>query len=300
MRSPSSTLPQSASIAGVTDQTPATAVREPSSGPAWGVSSRRARATLQGVVGAFPEAFMRSVQRTSAPPATLLGGFRQVASWVTLAGHNIDPKRGEYRPWTRPWIPDLLRRMDAYWRAANYLSVGQIYLLDNPLLKEPLKLEHVKPRLLGHWGTTPGQNFIYVHLNRVIKQYDLNMIYISGPGHGGPALVANTYLEGTYSELYPNITPGRSGAEAAVQAVLVSRRHSQPRGPRDARLDPRRGRAGLQPEPRLRRGVRQPRPDRRLRRRRRRGRDRPAGHELALQQVPRTRSPTAPCCRSCT
>ena len=101
--------------------------------------------------------------------------------------------------------------MDAYWRAANYLSVGQIYLYDNPLLAEPLKLEHVKPRLLGHWGTTPGQNFIYVHLNRIIKQYDLNMIYISGPGHGGPALVANTYLEGVYSELYPNITQDASG-----------------------------------------------------------------------------------------
>src|SRR5262249_1304067 len=88
-----------------------------------------------------------------------------------------------------PLPPDLLSKMDAYWRAANYLSVGQIYLYDNPLLREPLKLEHVKPRLLGHWGTTPGQNFLYVHLNRVIKQYDLNMIYISGPGHGGPALV---------------------------------------------------------------------------------------------------------------
>src|SRR3954447_24831766 len=102
--------------------------------------------------------------------------------------------------------PDLLRRIDPSWRAANYLSVGQIYLYDNPLLREPLKLEHVKPRLLGHWGTTPGQNFIYVHLNRAIKQYDLDMIYISGPGHGGPALVANTYLEGTYAEFYPNIT----------------------------------------------------------------------------------------------
>ena len=185
-----------------------------------------------------------------------------------------------------PLSPELLRKMDAYWRAANYLSVGQIYLLDNPLLREPLKLEHVKPRLLGHWGTTPGQNFIYVHLNRIIKQYDLNMIYISGPGHGGPALVANTYLEGTYSELYPNITRGRGGAEAAVQAVLLPRRHPQPRRARDAGLDPRGGRAGLQPQPRLRRGVRQPRPDRRLRRRRRRGRDRPAGHELAQQQVP--------------
>ena len=107
--------------------------------------------------------------------------------------------------------PELLRNMHAYWRAANYLSVGQIYLYDNPLLKEPLRLEHVKPRLLGDWGTTPGQNFIYVHLNRVITQYDLNMIYISGPGHGGPALVANTYLEGTYTELYPNVSQGEAG-----------------------------------------------------------------------------------------
>ena len=107
--------------------------------------------------------------------------------------------------------PDLLRNMNAYWRAANYLSVGQIYLYDNPLLKKPLKLEHVKPRLLGHWGTTPGLNFIYVHLNRVINQYDLNVIYVTGPGHGGPALVANTYLEGTYSELYPNISQDEQG-----------------------------------------------------------------------------------------
>ena len=105
-----------------------------------------------------------------------------------------------------PLAPDLLRKMDAYWRAANYLSVGQIYLFDNPLLREPLKLEHVKPRLLGHWGTTPGQNFLYVHLNRVIKEYDLNMIYISGPGHGGPALVGNVYLEGTYSEIYTDVS----------------------------------------------------------------------------------------------
>jgi xylulose-5-phosphate/fructose-6-phosphate phosphoketolase len=107
--------------------------------------------------------------------------------------------------------PDLLSRMDAYWRAANYLSVGQIYLLDNPLLRRPLAIEHIKPRLLGHWGTTPGQNFIYVHLNRVIKERDLDMIYISGPGHGGPALVANTYLEGTYSEVYPAVTRDEAG-----------------------------------------------------------------------------------------
>ena len=101
--------------------------------------------------------------------------------------------------------------MDAYWRAANYLSVGQIYLRDNPLLKEPLKIEHVKSRLLGHWGTTPGLNFIYVHLNRVIKQYDLNAIFVTGPGHGGPGIVANTYLEGTYSELYPNVPQDEQG-----------------------------------------------------------------------------------------
>ncbi len=112
---------------------------------------------------------------------------------------------------TNTLSPELLHKMDAYWRAANYLSVGQIYLYDNPLLREPLKLSHVKPTLLGHWGTTPGQNFIYVHLNRVIKKYDLDMIYIAGPGHGGPALVGNTYLEGTYSEVYPNITQDEAG-----------------------------------------------------------------------------------------
>src|SRR5665647_1121535 len=102
----------------------------------------------------------------------------------------------------KPLSKKLLGRMNAYWRAANYLSVGQLYLRDNPLLREPLKLSQVKSMLLGHWGTTPGQNFIYVHLNRVIKKFDLDMIYISGPGHGGPALVGNTYLEGTYSEVY--------------------------------------------------------------------------------------------------
>jgi xylulose-5-phosphate/fructose-6-phosphate phosphoketolase len=106
---------------------------------------------------------------------------------------------------------DELSAMDAYWRAANYLSVGQIYLLDNPQLRQPLTPEHVKPRLLGHWGTTPGLNFIYVHLNRVIRKYDLDMIYVCGPGHGGPGMVANTYLEGTYSELYPNVSQDAEG-----------------------------------------------------------------------------------------
>ncbi len=115
------------------------------------------------------------------------------------------------RPQTKSLQDNELRKINAYWNAANYLSVGQIYLLDNPLLKQPLKLEHVKPRLLGHWGTTPGLNFIYVHLNRVIKRDDLNIIYIAGPGHGGPGLVANTYLEGTYSEYYPNISQDAEG-----------------------------------------------------------------------------------------
>src|SRR5450755_3528365 len=107
--------------------------------------------------------------------------------------------------------PELLKKMDAYWRAANYLSVGQIYLYDNPLLKEPLKLSHVKPLVVGHWGTTPGQNFIYVHLNRVIKKYNLDMFYVAGPGHGGPAIVGNVYLEGTWSEIYPNVTQDEAG-----------------------------------------------------------------------------------------
>jgi Phosphoketolase len=111
----------------------------------------------------------------------------------------------------KPLSHELLQKMNAYWRAANYLSVGQLYLCDNPLLREPLKLSHVKSMLLGHWGTTPGQNFIYVHLNRVIRKYDLDMFYIAGPGHGGPALVGNTYLEGTYSEIYPNISQDEIG-----------------------------------------------------------------------------------------
>src|SRR6202521_3886414 len=111
----------------------------------------------------------------------------------------------------RPLGGEELRLIDAYWRAANYLSVGQIYLLDNPLLSAPLRLEDIKPRLLGHWGTTPGLNLIYVHANRVIKRRDLDAIYVIGPGHGGPGIVANAYLEGTYSEVYPDITRDEEG-----------------------------------------------------------------------------------------
>jgi xylulose-5-phosphate/fructose-6-phosphate phosphoketolase len=114
-------------------------------------------------------------------------------------------------PSSEPLSTDLFAKMDAYWRAANYLSVGQIYLYDNPLLKQPLEACHVKPRLLGHWGTTPGQNFIYVHLNRAIREHDIEMFYVSGPGHGGPAVVSNVYLEGTYSEIYPGVTQDEPG-----------------------------------------------------------------------------------------
>ena len=109
-------------------------------------------------------------------------------------------------PEKTPLPPDLADRMNRYWQAANYLTVGQIYLQSNPLLRDPLRPEHVKPRLMGHWGTSPGLSFIYVHLNRLIKEYDVNVIYLAGPGHGGPALVANGYLEGTYSEVYPEVS----------------------------------------------------------------------------------------------
>lgn len=119
----------------------------------------------------------------------------------------------EHNTSNAPLAPNVLKKMDAYWRAANYLSVGQIYLLDNPLLKQPLDSSHIKPRLLGHWGTTPGLNFIYVHLNRAIKERDLNVLYVTGPGHGGPALVANVYLEGTYSEVYPHISQDEAGMQ---------------------------------------------------------------------------------------
>ncbi|HEU5186956.1 MAG TPA: phosphoketolase family protein, partial [Candidatus Saccharimonadales bacterium] len=117
----------------------------------------------------------------------------------------------------KPLDENVLHTINAYWRAANYLSVGQIYLCDNPLLKEPLRLEHVKKLLLGHWGTTPGQNFIYVHLNRIIKEHALNMIYLSGPGHGGPALVSNVYLEGTFTECYPDVPQNEAGLKKLFQ-----------------------------------------------------------------------------------
>src|SRR6476659_589151 len=136
---------------------------------------------------------MDTTLTTQAPPATTPSGNSHVEA--------------------APLSPDELRMLDAYWRAANYLSVGHISLLDNPLLKEPLKREHIKRRLLGHWGTSPGLNMLCTHLNRVIKRDDLAMIYIIGPGHGGPSLVAHAYLEGTYSEYYPNISQDAAGMQ---------------------------------------------------------------------------------------
>jgi xylulose-5-phosphate/fructose-6-phosphate phosphoketolase len=132
---------------------------------------------------------------------------------VSTATTDVRRKIGDgYRtPDAGPLSAEELRKLDAYWRALNYLAVGQIYLLDNPLLREPLRRDHIKPRLLGHWGTSPGLNMLCVHLNRVIQRDDLNMIYIIGPGHGGPSLVAHAYLEGTYSEIYPNIGQDAEG-----------------------------------------------------------------------------------------
>src|SRR5215217_3362210 len=143
------------------------------------------------------------------PPASPSGDPRPSALDPLLDPYfSAHPRRSGYTDLVERERLDLL---NAYWRAANYLSVGQIYLLDNPLLRRALQPEDVKPRLLGHWGTTPGLNFVYAHMNRAIREHDLNAIYVTGPGHGGPGLVANTYLEGTYSEVYPSIGQDEEG-----------------------------------------------------------------------------------------
>jgi xylulose-5-phosphate/fructose-6-phosphate phosphoketolase len=156
----------------------------------------------------------------------------------------------------KPLSPDLLRKMDAYWRAANYLSVGQIYLYDNPLLKEPLKLSHVKHLVVGHWGTTPGQNFIYVHLNRAIKKYDLDMFYVAGPGHGGPAIVGNVYLEGTWTDVYPNVTRDEEGLRKLFKQFSFPGGISSHVAPTTPGSIHEGGRAGLLSEPFVRSGIR--------------------------------------------
>ena len=222
------------------------------------------------------------------------------ATLTTQAPPKATTPSGDSQGEEAPLSADELRKMDAYWRAANYLSVGQIYLLDNPLLKEPLKREHIKPRLLGHWGTSPGLNMLYVHLNRVIKRDDLNMIYIIGPGHGGPSLVAHAYLEGTYSEVYPNISQDAEGMKRLFKQFSFPGgipSHVAPETPGSIHEG---GELGLRPEPRLRGRVRQPGPDRRLRRRRRRGRDRARSPPAGTATSSSTRPATAACCRSCT
>ena len=178
-----------------------------------------------------------------------------------LEGHIVAPAKTTN---SSVAAPETLELIDRYWRAANYLSVGQIYLLDNPLLREPLQAEHVKPRLLGHWGTTPGLNLLYAHLNRAIKERDLNAIYVTGPGHGGPGLVANAYLEGTYSEVYPHDRPGRgrhaAGCSASSPSPAASPATSRRRRPGSIHEG---GELGYALVARLRRGLRQPRPARR-------------------------------------
>ena len=169
--------------------------------------------------------------------------------------------------------------MDGYWRAANYLSVGQIYLYDNPLLKQTLTKEHIKPRLLGHWGTTPGLNFIYVHLNRVINKHNLDMIYITGPGHGGPGLVANAYLEGTYSEVYPNISPDEQGMKRLFTQFSIDRQRPPACAADAARTRRQRICAcSLQSDAARERDLRAGRP-------RRQGRHRPRSYGVELRRV---------------
>src|SRR4029450_10223244 len=179
----------------------------------WGRSARGARGLpRRGTVGRrsdSPRTERGDTRRRTLSPRTRDFKLRSSTRSPAMATKTTAPSETRQNP--APLSASELKAIDAYWRASNYLSVGQIYLYGNPLLKKPLTKEHIKPRLLGHWGTTPGLNFIYVHLNRMIRKYDLDMIYIAGPGHGGPALVAQSYLEGTYSEYYPSISQDEEG-----------------------------------------------------------------------------------------
>ncbi len=154
-----------------------------------------------------------------------------------------------------PLSAEELRRTHAFWRACNYLALGMIYLQDNPLLREPLKPEHIKNRLLGHWGASPALSFTYTHLNRAIRKYDLDAIFLAGPGHGAPGVLGPVYLEGSYSEIYPDKSLDEEGLDAFFKTVLLPRRHWQPLHPGNARLHPRRRRTGLCPVACLRGGL---------------------------------------------
>ena len=178
--------------------------------------------------------------------------------------------------------------LDAYWRAANYLSVGQIYLYANPMLREPLTLAHVKPLVVGHWGTTPGQNFIYVHLNRAIRLHDLDMIYIAGPGHGGPALVGNTYLEGSYSEIYPDISQDEAGMQRLFKQFSFPGGISSHVAPTTPGSIHEGGELGYSLSHAFGAAFDNPELHRRLHRRRWRSRNGPLGDRLAIEQIPRS------------
>ena len=233
---------------------------------------------------------------TSAGGRSRKSGESGVEDRSTMADiAEVDLKAGR-----GPLDPEELDRIDAYWRAANYLSVGQIYLLDNPLLREPLRPEHVKPRLLGHWGTTPGLNFVYVHMNRVIKREDLDAIYITGPGPRRPGAGGQRLPGGNLQRGLPDIGQDEEGLRRLFRQFSFPGGIPSHVAPETPGLDQRGRRARLLPGPRLRRRLRQPRPGGLLRGRRRRGRDGPAGGQLALEQVPQPGHATAPCCRSCT
>ena len=184
-----------------------------------------------------------------------------------------------------PLTPAQLKQIDAYWRASNYLTACQLYLLDNPLLERPLTAADLKQTIVGHWGTCPGQNFIYTHLDRVIKRDDLDMIYLSGPGHGGNAMVAQDWLDGSYTEVYPNITRDKDGMKKLFKRFSFPGgipSHVAPETPGSIHEG---GELGYSLAHAFGAVADNPRPDRRLRGGRWRGRDRPAGHLLARQQV---------------
>ena len=181
-----------------------------------------------------------------------------------------------------------LRKIETYWKTCNYLSLGMIYLQENPLLKEPLRPEHIKNRLLGHWGTSPGLSFIYVHLNRLIKKYDLDMIFLAGPGHGAPGVLGPTYLEGTYSEIYPEKSQDPEGLREFFRQFSFPGRHRQSLHAGNSRIDSRRRRTRLRAFACVRRGFRQSRTDRRGRGRRRRIGNWATGYVMAHQQIPQS------------
>ena len=234
------------------------------------------------------EALSPSQVAMVAPFPFIVWGADEIRRWLRRrAHHELGDQDDAHAMSMAPTYTDRDRELDLrWWAAANYLTVAQIYLKSNPLLREPLTVDDIKPRLLGHWGTSPGLSMIYTLLNRLIRDTGTDCIYVTGPGHGGPALLANAYLEGTYSEIYPHVSLGPGRADRAGAAVLHPRRRAQPRQRADAGQHPRGRRTRLRARPRRRRRVRPPRPAGGLRGRRRRGRDRAAGRVVEDPRVP--------------